>query len=203
VATVTTTAEIADQVTRDGLWNLSSHQSDPIGAAAVAATIDIVRQEGLVDRARETGDYFMARLRDLSSRQPAVANVRGQGLMIGFDLQAQDADAAVAAANRFMYACRRRGLHLTYGYGSVNFRIIPPLILTREEIDFAIDVMEKSLQEAFSGASGKDDLPLNPYTRPMFERSPVRNLLRHWWQSSPEEWVEKGGRKIRKQFGGG
>ena len=203
VATVTTTAEIADQVTRDGLWNLSSHQSDPIGAAAVAATIDIVREEGLVDRARETGDYFMARLRDLSSRQPAVANVRGQGLMIGFDLQAQDADAAVAAANRFMYACRRRGLHLTYGYGSVNFRIIPPLILTREEIDFAIDVMEKSLQEAFSGASGKDDLPLNPYTRPMFERSPVRNLLRHWWQSSPEEWVEKGGRKIRKQFGGG
>ena len=62
---------------------------------------------------------------------------------------------------------------------------------------------DPSGMSGISGASGKDDLPLNPYTRPMFERSPVRNLLRHWWQSSPEEWVEKGGRKIRKQFGGG
>ena len=69
-AAVITTAEIADDVVSKGLWNLSSHQSDPVSAAAVSAVIDIVREEGLLDRAREGGEYFMARLRDLASRQP-------------------------------------------------------------------------------------------------------------------------------------
>ncbi len=129
---VITTAEIANKVVADGLWNLSSHQCDPVTAAAVCAVIDTVREENLVERARESGDYFMQQLRDLSARQPIIRNVRGLGLMIGFDIATADPDTAVDAANCFMYGCRRRGLHLTYGYGSVNFRIIPPLVITPE-----------------------------------------------------------------------
>ncbi len=59
VAAVVTTAEIADHVVSEGLWNLSSHQSDPVPAAAVGAVIDIVREENLLDRARESGEYFL------------------------------------------------------------------------------------------------------------------------------------------------
>lgn len=204
VASVTTTSEIADQVVRDGLWNLSSHQSDPVGAAALSATIDIVREEGLLDRAHQTGGYFLERLRDLSTRRPEVGNVRGQGLMIGWDMRAEDSERAAQTANRFMYACRRRGVHITFGYGSVNFRIIPPLVISHTDIDFAVEVMEKALEEVLATSSKRvdNDVPLNPYTRPLVKRSAWRGLLRHWWQSTPEEWVEKGGQKIRKQFGG-
>ncbi len=143
VSAVITTAEIADKVVADGLWNLSSHQSDPVSAAAVCAVIDTVREENLVERARESGNYFLQQLRDLSLRQPAISNVRGEGLMIGFDISTADPETVIEAANRFMYGCRRRGVHLTYGYGSVNFRVIPPLIITRSEIDFAIEVIEE------------------------------------------------------------
>jgi len=201
VAAVITTAEIADETVSSGLWNLSSHQSDPVSAAAVSAVIDIVREENLMEAARTNGGYFIARLKDLASRQPAIRNVRGQGLMIGFDLAPANSEKAAEVSNGFMYGCRRRGVHLTYGYGSVNIRIIPPLILTREEIDFAIGVMESSLNEVLGASNaGEKDWPANPYTRRLLEQHPVRRLLNHWWESSPQNWVEKGGKLIRKHF---
>ncbi len=204
VAAVVTTAEIAGQVVSKGLWNLSSHQSDPVPAAAVGAVIDIVREENLLDRARENGEYFLSLLRDLSSRQPAITGVRGQGLMIGFDL-AIPASADVAdVVNAFMYGCRRRGVHLTYGYGygNVNFRIIPPLVITKPEIDFAMEVMEQTTAEALSHPGSKAALPRNPYTRPLIEKHPWRRMLNYCWRSSPQQWVDKGRDVVRKQFGG-
>lgn len=204
VAAVITTADIADKVVADGLWNLSSHQSEPISAAAVAAVIDIVREENLVARADEAGHYFLRRLREVASRQPAMQKVRGQGLMIGFDLVAGNPEAAVEASNAFMYTCRRRGVHLTFGYGSVNFRIIPPLVITESEIDFAVEVIEKSLEEVLSNpGSAKDLLPANPYTRRLVQQHPWRHLFKYWWRSSPEQWVNKGGDIVRKQLGSG
>ncbi len=194
VAAVTTTAEIADQVIRDGLWNLSSHQSEPVSTAAVAAVIDIVREENLVDRARESGDYFVKCLRELAVRRTIIGNVRGQGLMIGFDLITDDP----AAANYFMYGCRSRGVHLTYGYGNINIRIIPPLVITRSEIDFAVEIMEKALDDVSGHV--KNGWPANPYTKALVERHPW-SLLKRCWQSSPEEWIEKGSKIIRKRFG--
>src|SRR6202035_1880615 len=122
---------------------------------------------------------------------PMIANVRGLGLMIGFDLIPPISGSATEAANTFMYGCRKRGVHLTYGYGNVNIRIIPPLIITRSQIDFAMEVIEQSLRDvqAKSG-SGKESWPSNPYTRRLLELRPVARLLNHWWRSSPQEWVE-------------
>lgn len=202
VGAVITTSEIADAVVSEGLWNLSSHQSDPVAATAVSAVIDIVREENLVDRARESGDYFIGRLRDLAARQPEITNVRGQGLMIGFDLQPPDPDNVDDAVNAFMYSCRRQGLHLTYGYGGINFRIIPPLVITRSEIDVAIGVIEKSLRDLRANTKSKDWLPANPYTRRLMDQSPWRRLFHSLWRSSPEQLVEKGARKFREKWGG-
>jgi 2,2-dialkylglycine decarboxylase (pyruvate) len=202
-AAVITTPEIADDVVAKGLWNLSSHQSDPVPAAAVSAVIDIVREESLLDRARESGDYFMARLRELAARRPEIANVRGQGLMIGFDLVPPEPAQTAVFVNDFMFGCRRRGVHLTYGYGGVNFRIIPPLVITREEIDFAMGVMDEALGAVLGGQSGKEDWPANPYTRGLFERQPWRRLFHHLWRSSPAELVGKGREVIQARFGRG
>lgn len=203
VAAVITTAEIADQVIRDGLWNLSSHQSEPVAAAAVSAVIDIVRTEHLAERAAESGEYFMNKLRELADRVPLIANVRGLGLMIGFDLIPQESTNAAEMANAFMYGCRRRGVHLTYGYGNVNIRIIPPLVITRSEIDFAIDVMEHSLLDIRENPVAADSgWPTNRYTSELLKEHRFRRGLNHWWRSSPQEWVEKGTRILREKFAG-
>lgn len=200
VAAVTTTAAIADKVISAGLWNLSSHQSDPVAAEAVSAVIDIVREEGLVQQASETGAYFLRKLQDLAASERAIAAVRGQGLMIGFDLVCEDSESPGEVANDFMFGCRQRGLHLTYGYGSVNFRIIPPLIITQPEIDFAVDVIRTSLRAVLSQKSaGKSAWPANPYTRRLYEKHPIRNLARKWWLSSPEQWFEKGAQLLEKR----
>ncbi len=192
-AAVITTPEIADTVVAKGLWNLSSHQSDPVAAAAVSAVIAVVKEENLLERARENGDYFMARLREVSARRPLLGNVRGQGLMIGFDLLPENADRASEIVNGFMFDCRRRGVHLTYGFGGVNFRIIPPLVISREEIDFAIKVIEESLVAVSTGAvSLKDVSPKNPNTRRLFERPTWTRMANALWHWSPSQWAEKG-----------
>jgi 2,2-dialkylglycine decarboxylase (pyruvate) len=203
-AAVITTAEIADTVVARGLWNLSSHQSDPLAAAAASAVIDIVKEENLLERARESGEYFLSRLREVSVRRPVLANVRGQGLMIGFDLLAGDGGQAPSAVNAFMFGCRRRGVHLTYGYGGINFRIIPPLVITREEIDFAIKVIEESLEAVTTGAvSLKNVMPENPFTRRLFEKQPWRRVLNGLWRLSPEQWAGKGRELVRSRRGNG
>jgi 4-aminobutyrate aminotransferase-like enzyme len=204
VAAVITTAEIADDVVAKGLWNLSSHQSDPAPAAAVSAVIDIVREENLVARAAENGEYFMRRLREVAAREPALANVRGQGLMIGFDVvppEPENAEKAAAFVNGFMFGCRQRGLHLTYGYGGVNFRVIPPLVITQAEIDFACEVIEACLKTAKAGPV-KDAFPTNPYTRRIFEKHPLRRVINYWWRSSPSALVKKSRELVQQRFGG-
>jgi len=201
-AAVITTAEIADDVVAKGLWNLSSHQSDPVSATAVSAVIDIVREENLLDRARESGEYFVARLRDLAVRRPQISNVRGQGLMIGFDLVPDAPENTAIFVNDFMFGCRKRGVHLTYGYGGVNFRIIPPLVITRQEIDMAVRVMDESLGAVLAEKhAAKQDWPVNPHTRRLFERQPWRRILTHLWESSPREIVDKGRELIQARFG--
>jgi 4-aminobutyrate aminotransferase-like enzyme len=204
VAAVITTAEIADRVVADGLWNLSSHQSDPAAAAAVAAVIDGVREENLVQRAADTGRYFLGRLSDLAERQRSVQRVRGQGLMIGFDcVPPEYPDRAAEAANAFMYVCRRRGLHLTYGYGGYNIRIIPPLIITRQQVDIATGIIEEALAEVLADpGKWKNTTATNPYTSRAYGPHPWKRLLAQLWRSTPEQVVDKGVRLIRSRAGG-
>jgi 2,2-dialkylglycine decarboxylase (pyruvate) len=200
-AAVITTPEIANDVVAKGLWNLSSHQSDPVAAAALSAVIDIVREDNLIARAAEKGEYFMGRLRQIAARHPELANVRGQGLMIGFDLVPPDPEKTADFVNGFMFGCRRRGLHLTYGYGGVNFRIIPPLVITGAEIDFACEVIDACLAAVVAG-NMNDGWPANPQTGRMFEKHPFRRLLNFWWRSSPAELVEKGRELARRKVAG-
>jgi hypothetical protein len=141
-------------------------------------------------------------LRNLAAAQPAITNVRGQGLMIGFDFAAGDSAASAKAANAFMFACRRRGVHLTYGYGNVNFRIIPPLVISRSEIDFALEVIEKAAGDALANTRlANESMPRNPHTRRLFEKHPWKRLVNYWWRSSPEDWVEKSRMVLGKHSG--
>ena len=122
--------------------------------------------------------------------------------MIGFDLMVEDTSQAEEMANDFMFGCRQRGVHLTFGYGSRSFRIIPPLTISHAEIDRAIDVMDRSLAALGTQKIGKrDDWPKNPNTSRLYQRRPVRRVISGLWRSAPEDWLRKAKELAREKLG--
>lgn len=116
--------------------------------AAARATLQVLREEMLVERARELGTVLTTGLRKLQKRFPIVREVRGLGLMVGVELQKDGMDTK-GVAEALVRACARRGLLLlTCGtYGNV-VRWIPPLIATRVEIEEALAIFEQALGDA-------------------------------------------------------
>jgi len=153
----------------------SSYGGNPLAAAAALVTIQTICDEGLVDNAVRVGGVLLDGLRRIASRNPSIANVRGKGLLIGFDLVrpavARQPDATSRGDRedgrhvrlpadhllpkedcvRFFKACLANGLILM-GY-TPRVRIHPPLILTADEAVRALGIIEGALESvAPSGA---------------------------------------------------
>lgn len=195
-AAVIVSDKVADQLENQGFSHLSSHQNDPLAAAAVHAVIDIVEEEGLVQHSAEMGAYFMARLRDLQTRHSVIREVRGRGLMIGLEVSPAE-DQGRPVAFELAMLCERRGVHLTFSYYEPVIRFIPPLVISKSEIDKAISVLDESLDVLrASGQTLAEILPRNARSGPLVQRmlssrnSPVK-LMRKMWRTSPQQWVHK------------
>jgi 2,2-dialkylglycine decarboxylase (pyruvate) len=194
VSGVITTDAIADKIAEQGWVHLASHQSDPLPAAAVAATIDIVREEKLVENAAEMGRYFMERLNDLKGKHSAVSDVRGRGLMIGMEL-AQDGNENELCM-LIVALCEREGVHLTYSYFEPVLRFIPALTITQQQIDRAINVLDGAIATAVQGRASLDTLlASNPYSKDFIEKLTRKNTLKRLaarlFETSPKYWVQK------------
>lgn len=203
VSGVITTDEIADRIAAHGWVHLASHQSDPLPAAAVAATIDIVRDEGLVQKAAEQGEYFMQSLALLQKKHPVLVDVRGQGLMIGAEI-GNVADGSEHELCMLVVAiCESRGVHLTYSYFEPVLRFLPPLTIEKREIDRAIAVLDESFAQALSGSASLEELlPSNPYSRAFIEKlsgkKTVKRLASLLYETSPRYWLSKAREAIGK-----
>jgi len=133
-------------------WPPGSHAStfggNPVSVAASLATIELLEQ-GLVDNAATVGAHIKARLSEFPQRFPNVGDVRGLGLMIGIELVKDQAtkERAPALRDRVVQMCFERGL-LVLGAGPNTIRISPPLILTREQADCAVDILAECLLTA-------------------------------------------------------
>jgi len=133
-------------------WPPGSHAStfggNPVSVAASLATIELLEQ-GLVDNAAAVGAHMKARLSEFPQRFPNVGDVRGLGLMIGIELVKDQAtkERAPALRDRVVQMCFERGL-LVLGAGPNTIRISPPLILTREQADCAVDILAACLLTA-------------------------------------------------------
>ena len=128
-------------------WEPGGHGStfggNPVACAAALATIELV-EAGLADNAARVGSRLLSSLQALADRQPLLTQVRGRGLMIGLDLP--DHDDAV----RLEQECFRRGLLvLTCGERSVRFA--PPLVVTDEQADTAVGIVEDALAAMAGG----------------------------------------------------
>jgi 2,2-dialkylglycine decarboxylase (pyruvate) len=151
LAATVTTAAIEEDAYGKGFLHVTSHVSDPLPAAAGLAVLDVIAEEGLVERAAARGDYMLARLRELQAQHEPIGDVRGRGLLLGLELvEDRDtrapADELGAAVTR---GCFERGLSMNIvrvGTNANCFRIAPPLTVTEDEIDLAVDIMDAALK---------------------------------------------------------
>jgi 4-aminobutyrate aminotransferase len=133
-------------------WPPGAHAStfggNPVSVAAALATVELLESE-LVENAARVGARMMERLGEWPRRFPAVGDVRGLGLMIGIEFvrDRQTREPAPELRDRLVEMAFRRGL-LLLGAGASVIRLSPPLVLTREQADFALDTLEDCLREA-------------------------------------------------------
>jgi 2,2-dialkylglycine decarboxylase (pyruvate) len=196
VSGVISTEEIADRVAAKGWIHLASHQSDPLPAAAVAATIDIVKKENLVSRAAETGRYLLEQLRRLKSKWSVIVDVRGLGLMLGMEIGNFPDGSEQELCMLMVALCESCGVHLTYTYHEPVIRFLPPLTLNKAEVDLAISVLDESIAAALGGKVTLDSLlPSNPYSRKFIQGTSARKTLKRvasrLYETSPQYWLEK------------
>jgi 4-aminobutyrate aminotransferase len=137
-------------------WPPGAHAStfggNPVSCAAALATIALL-EEGLVENAARMGAHMMGRLREWPSRIPVVGDVRGLGLMIGIELVYDQKTKAKAPElrDRVVDLAFERGL-LVLGAGDSTIRLCPPLVVTREQCDFAIETIEECIRTANTSA---------------------------------------------------
>ncbi|MFI5413365.1 MAG: acetyl ornithine aminotransferase family protein [Candidatus Lutacidiplasmatales archaeon] len=121
--------------------------------AAALATIDVIEKEHLLDNARDMGNYLLSRLRELQSKFEEIGDVRGVGLMTAteFVKDRTTKEPAVAFRDRTLEEAYKHGLILL-PCGKSSIRYIPPLIVRREEIDEAMEILEAALGAARKAA---------------------------------------------------
>jgi len=113
----------------------STFGGNPLGCAVARTAIRVLVEENLVERAAELGAYFLARLQAIGS--PVIQEVRGKGMWIGIEL--------TTLARPYCEALMSEGILCKETHDRV-IRIAPPLIITREEIDWAVDLIAKVLK---------------------------------------------------------
>lgn len=117
----------------------STFGGNPLAAAIGSTAIDILNTENLHENSRVLGDYFIEKLKTLS--HPAIVNIRGKGLWIGLELNPK-----ILKARKVCEALMTRGV-LSKETHEVVVRFAPPLIITREQIDWAFDQLKAILNE--------------------------------------------------------
>lgn len=118
----------------------STFGGNPLACAVARVALDVLVEEGMIENSAVLGDYFLDRLRHIPS--PHVKEVRGKGLWIGVELA-----PSAGGARRFCEALKDRGLLCKETHVN-TIRFAPPLVITREEIDWAMGHIEAVLTAA-------------------------------------------------------
>jgi 4-aminobutyrate aminotransferase len=133
-------------------WPEGSHSNtfggNLVACAAGTASLNFMRNEKLGSRAKKTGNHIMKRLHEIKEKYRVVGDVRGLGLMIGIEIVKDKKSKKYGVKERDSVICKasEKGLIILPAGRSV-IRICPPLVITREQADHGIDVLEDSIKE--------------------------------------------------------
>jgi 4-aminobutyrate aminotransferase len=141
---VMTRAELMD-------WVPGSHAStfggNPLCIAAALATLDVIEKERLLENSTNVGNHMMKRMADWPAKMKLVGDVRGRGLMIGVEIikDKKTKEYGAAERDRIVELAFERGV-LFLGCGPSTVRICPALVVTKEQADVAVDVLEECIK---------------------------------------------------------
>ncbi len=129
--------------------HLSTFGGNPVSANAALANLNVMLRDKLPEKAAETGAYLMDKLNALKEKHKLIGDVRGKGLMVGIELILdKDKTPAADVAGRVRHRALEEGLLI--GKGGVYANVIrfqPPLVITKEQIDDALSILDKVLEE--------------------------------------------------------
>lgn len=126
-----------------------TYGGNAVACAAALATLDVIRDEGLVANAAEQGLRLADGLREVADRNPAVADVRGRGLMLGSEFRRADGSPDPDTARLAQQTAAELGLLLlTCGVWGNTVRMIPALTVTADQIDEALTLWSKAVATA-------------------------------------------------------
>ncbi len=148
LAAVVTTPKIAQALTSRIHFN--TFGGNPVSCAAGKAVLEVIERDGLQQKCAERGDQLMAGYRKLMEKHDIIGDVRGMGLMTGIELVKDRKTKEPATAETLQVFERVKDLGLLTGkgglYGNV-LRIKPPMCITKEDVDFVIEVLDIALSE--------------------------------------------------------
>ena len=136
-------------------WVPGSHAStfggNPISCQAALTTIELLEEE-LVENSARVGEYILGRLKEFQKEFEMIGDVRGKGLMIGIELikDRETKKKAIEERNAVIQSCFEKGL-LILGCGENVVRLVPPLIITQNEADTALTILEEVLRRVEKG----------------------------------------------------
>jgi len=141
LSAIATRAELADQ--QDPGTMGGTYAANAVSCAAALATQHVIHGEGLIDNAKKMGAYLKNGLKELQTKSPdLVREVRGPGCMVGVELQPTVAPNASKVVSQ---ACFDRGMLLLPASVFPTLRFIPPLNVSKDEIDLGLDIFEDAL----------------------------------------------------------
>ena len=126
-----------------------THEKNPVTSRAALTTIDIIEEEGLVERSAELGAHAIERLKTELASAPIVGDVRGRGLMFGVEIVSDrnDKTPGNALAEQIYYACLAQGLSFKISQGCV-LTLSPPLTISSDDLDHALTIVENAVKSA-------------------------------------------------------
>ena len=148
ISAVITSAEIEERVTADEFIVTHSHSNDPLACAAGIASLDVVEQDRVPEKARKLGGYLKAKLQGLAERFELIGDVRGRGLLQGIELvhSRETKEPATDAGPRIAAHALREGLIFSVRREGSVLRFVPPATTTEAQIDHAMEIVADALE---------------------------------------------------------
>jgi len=142
VSAVAMTQHVAHRLRVGGFHYAQSHQNDPLGSAIAKETIAVLREDGLIERSYRVGTHFIRQLKNLEARHDIVKEVRGRGLMIAMEFQA---DSEYFSLNSLYHQLVERGFLVGFKPAARLLRFYPALTIPEEKIAQLVESLNQIL----------------------------------------------------------
>lgn len=157
ISAVVTTDEIEERAIENGFAYSHSHSADPLGCAAALATLDIVEEDRLPERAVTLGGIWRGHLEALQREFQVIADVRGRGLLNAFELCAPDGSPAGGIGRKIARRCLEAGLLFSVRRQGSVLRFTPPFTTTEADMDEAAAILHQAFASVTSDAARAEE----------------------------------------------